>query len=51
MDKQLKEDLNKIFTPVEENRQHYMDLCKRKYQGLAVQYKKCRQAVNKRFKR
>ncbi|MHA1874184.1 MAG: hypothetical protein ACTSVB_08720 [Candidatus Heimdallarchaeaceae archaeon] len=49
MDRQkIKEELKNIFS---ENRQHYMDLCKRKYSGMPPQYKKCRAAVAKRFKR
>ena len=51
MDKQkIKEDLDQIFgDEILENRQHYMDLCKRKYQGMPEQLMKCRQAVAKRF--
>jgi len=39
------------WKPRQENRQHYMDLCKRKYQGMPKQYQECRQAVSQRFQR
>jgi len=48
--KSVKEEFYEVFN-IEENRQHYMDLCKRKYSGMPPQYKKCRAAVAKRFKR
>ena len=46
----IKKEINKIFK-IEESRQYYMDLCKRKYSSLPAQYKKCRDAVAKRFRR
>ena len=51
MDRQkIKEEFDQIFdNKVQENRQHYMDLCNRKYQGMPAQLMKCRQAVAKRF--
>jgi len=45
----IKEQLEEIFGEVQENRQHYMELCKRKYMGMPEQMAKCREAVNKRF--
>ena len=48
--KSVKETFEEVFS-IEENRRHYLDLCKRKYSGLPEQYKKCRAAINKRFPR
>ena len=50
MDEKFKKELNEIFK-IEENRQHFMDLCKRKYSSMPKQFKQCRDAVAKRFRR
>ncbi len=49
MDKTLRKELEEALSTIEENRQHYMDLCKRKYQGMAPQIQKCRALVAKRY--
>ena len=44
----IKKELNEIFD-IQEDYNKYMDLCKRKYSKFPMQYKKCRDAVIKRF--
>jgi len=44
----IKKELNEIFS-IKEDRYYYIDLCKRKYSKFPMQYKKCRDAVIKRF--
>jgi len=47
----IKQELEEIFKVNESQYQYYIDLCKRKYHGLPEQYKKCREAVMKRYQR